>query len=164
MGMQTISLLPIYRWFEHSWMGVGVRSESYIFPIVECIHLLGMICLLGTIIVVDLRLLGVGLRQQSVSKVASTLAPVTWFGLATMLITGVLLFSSEAMRCYANVAFSYKMVFLFLAILVHLTVYQWITRLDDARIGNVTGKIIALVSLALWFGVASAGRAIAFVS
>lgn len=159
-----MALLSIYRWFEHSWMGVGVRSESYIFPIVECVHLLGMICLLGTIIVVDLRLLGLGLRHQPVAKVASALAPVTWLGLATMLVTGVLLFSSEAMRCYANVAFSYKMVFLFLAILVHLTAYQWVTRLDDGRIGRITGKVIALVSLALWFGVASAGRAIAFVS
>lgn len=161
--MSVVSLLPVYRWFEHSAMGVAVRGSAYAFPVVECVHLLGMVCVLGPILVVDLRLLGLGLRKQAVARVASALAPVMWAGLGTMIASGILLFSSEAIRCYANVAFSYKMVFLLLALILHLTGYRWLTRREDARIGPISGRLVACLSLASWFGVAICGRMIAFV-
>lgn len=155
-------LLPLFRWFDASAIGAGIRSSTYVFPVVECFHLMGMVLLLGTLVVVDLRLLGFGLRHQSISRVAAALAPVTWIGLGTMIVTGLLLFLSEALKCYGNAAFPYKMFFLFLGLIVYFTIHRSITKKDDAQIGPIRGRLVAVVSLCLWFGVALAGRAIGF--
>lgn len=155
--------IGLFQWFENSWMGAGIRSSTYAFALLECFHLFGMVCLLGSLVAVDLRLLGFGMKRLPVAKVASALAPVTWIGMATMIVTGTMLFSSEAMKCYQNSAFPWKMIFLALGLLTYFTIHRYVTKLDDARIGPVWGKLVGAVSLALWFGVALAGRAIAFV-
>ena len=88
---------------------------------------------------------------------------MTWIGLITMLVTGIALFLSEALKCYVIAAFPYKMLFLFLGILVYVTIHRSITKRADDKIGPIWGRVVAVVSLCLWFGVALAGRAIGFV-
>jgi hypothetical protein len=114
-------------------------------------------------VVIDLRLLGLGMRRQSISRVAAALSPVSLLGLITMLVTGTLLFLSEAVKCYGNAGFHMKMYCLFPGLIVYFTVHRWITKRDDAQIGPIWGKVVAVVSLGLWFGVALGGRAIGFV-
>jgi hypothetical protein len=154
--------LGIFQWFEHSGVGVWIRASTYAFAVIECFHLLGLVCLLGSMIAIDLRLLGFGLTKQPAAKVAAALSPVTLVGLGTMIVTGLLLFSSEAMKCYDNAAFPWKMACFFSGIIIYLTLHRRITKLDDAKIG-IGAKAVAALSLMLWFGVAVAGRAIAFV-
>jgi len=158
-----MNVMGIFQWFENSGIGTSIRASTYDFAILECFHLLGMVCLLGSLFAIDLRLMGLGMTRQPVAKVAASLAPVTWIGLCTMIVTGLLLFSSEAMKCYENAAFPWKMGCLFSGLLLYFTLHRWVSRLDDARIGPVWGKVVGALSLALWFGVALAGRAIAFV-
>ncbi len=62
---------PLFRWFDATWIGSSIRASTYAFPIIECVHLLGMVLLLGTIVVIDLLLLGLGMRRQPVSRLAA---------------------------------------------------------------------------------------------
>ncbi len=152
-----------FEWCDASWLGAAVRATTWGFALIECFHLLGMVCLLGSLLVVDLRLMGLGLRDQPVARVAKALEPVTLIGLATMVLSGALLFTSEAVKVYDNEAFPWKMLFLALGSITWFTIHRQVTRLDDDRIGPIRGKLLGGLSLALWFGVALAGRAIAFV-
>jgi hypothetical protein len=158
-----MSFFPFFQWCDASWLGAAVRSSTWAFALIECFHLLGMVCLLGSLVVVDFRLLGLGMRRQPVALVASALEPVTLIGLAAMVLSGIMLFSSEAVKCYQNAAFPWKMLFLFLGLITWFTMHRRVTRMDDERIGPVRGKLLGGLSLILWFGVALAGRAIAYV-
>lgn len=117
--MQT--LLPLFQWCDNTTIGQTIRDSRVLFPIIESLHLFALTLLLGTIIVLNLRLLGAGLRRQPVAR---SLAPLTLQGLLVMLITGVLLFCSEAMKCYENPPFLIKMVTLPVAIVFHWTVFR----------------------------------------
>jgi hypothetical protein len=156
-----MSLLPLFRWFDGCWLGSTIRASTNLFPIIEFIHLLGLVTLLGSLVVVDMRLLGIGLRRQPVSRVAAELAPVTLGGIIVMLISGSLLFLAEAIKCYQNDAFWVKMEFLAAAILFYATIHRKVTGMDKPR--PILGALTALLSLTLWFCVGWAGRAIAFV-
>jgi hypothetical protein len=158
-----MSLLPFFQWCDASWLAAAIRSSTWAFALIECFHLLGMVCLLGSLVVVDLRLLGFGMRREPVARLAAALDPVTLIGLAAMVVSGILLFSSEAIKCYDNAAFPWKMLFLFLGLITWFTIHRRVTRMDDERIGPVRGKLLGGLSLILWFGVALAGRAIAYV-
>lgn len=156
-----MSLLPFFRWFQMLRVGVAIRASTYWFPAIEVVHLFGLVLLLGPILVVDLGLLGLGMRRQAISRVARAVAPVIWSGMTIMLATGALLLSAEAMKCYENPAFWYKMYFLAGALLFHSTIYRWVTSSDSPE--RISSTITGLLSLALWFGVALAGRVIAFL-
>ena len=125
-------------------------------PVVESIHLIGVTLLLGTIAIVDLRLLGLGLRHLKISAVAEAMEPWTLAGMVTVGITGPLLFAWDSTRYLKNPAFMVKMVLLAAALGVHFTVHRQVVR-DEAR----RGKFAAMLSLLLWSSVLLAGRAIA---
>ena len=82
--------------------------------------------------------------------------------LGLVLVTGALMFSSEAMKCFQSGPFRLKMGFLFVAIIIHFTLYRKLTRADDGRFNSLSEKLTAILALTLWFGVGIAGRAIAF--
>jgi hypothetical protein len=121
---------------------------------------LGM--LIGTLVIVDLRLLGFGMRRQTVSQLAGSLGPWTLLGVASMIITGVPLFISEAVKLSASSPFFYKMIFLTCAVTLHFTLHRKVTA-STASEGSGLGKLAACLSLMCWLGVALAGRAIAFL-
>jgi hypothetical protein len=153
---------PVFQWCDATWIGVAIRDSTWIFALVEILHLLGLTLLLGSLVVLDLRLLGLGMRRQTVSQLASELAPWIRGGLAGMVVTGVPLFLSEAMKCYGSPPFAIKMQLLSLAIASHLVIFRQALKLDDsARLPRWT-RPAACISLALWFGVGLAGRAIGF--
>jgi len=156
--MQT--LLPFFQWCNETAIGVAIRNSRVLFPIIESIHLLALTVLLGTIVVLDLRLMGAGLRRQPVPFVARSLGPLTFWSLLAMLVTGFMLFASEALKSYASPPFRVKMVLLALAVLFHWTVFRG--AVNSATLGRIRSVATALVSMTLWFGVAMAGRAIGF--
>jgi hypothetical protein len=155
------ALLPFFEWCDATAVGQTIRNSRFLFPIIECLHLFALTVLLGTVIVLNLRLVGVGLRTQPLPLLTRSLAPFTFRSLLAMLITGSLLFCSEAMKCYASPPFMVKMATLFLAIVFHWTVFRptMDTPVEPGRTRRFT---TAMVSMILWFGVAVAGRAIGF--
>src|SRR5271168_1790567 len=96
------TLLPFFEWCDGTAVGQAIRNSRVLFPIVECLHLFALTVLLGTVIALNLRLAGAGLRTQPLSSVARSLAPLTSWSLVGMLVTGSLLFCSEALKCYAS--------------------------------------------------------------
>jgi Family of unknown function (DUF6644) len=154
-------LAPIFHWADHSWLSLEIRASTWQFAIIEMIHLLGLTVLLGSLMVLDLRLFGFGMRKQPVSQLAKDLTAWTWIGLVTILGSGVLLFFGEPMKLFGSPSFHVKMLLLFLAIVFQFTLFRKVTTNDSASPG--LDKVAGVLSLFLWFGVGLAGRAIGFL-
>ena len=116
----------------------------------------------GAVLVVDLRLLGFGLRRQSAAQVAEDAQPRLIGSLLLMIVTGVLLFLSEAIKCYYHLAFWMKMGSLLLAIIFIFTIQRRVTLADANGVRPVWNKVVAFVSIILWSGVGIGGRWIGF--
>jgi hypothetical protein len=157
-----MSVLHFFAWCEHSAVGGAIRSSNWLFPVIEAFHLLGLAVIGGAVLVVDLRLFGIGLRRQPVAQLARDAQPWLIASLMVMIATGILMFMSEAIKCYYHPAFWVKMTSLFLAIVFTFTVHKKVVMEDEARMGPLWSKLVALVSVALWSGVGIGGRWIGF--
>ena len=115
--------------------------------------------LLGTILVVDVALLGIGMRRQPVWRVAGELQPYTRTGLAVMLVTGPILLTGEAITLYCDLAFWAKLGFVTLAIAFYFTAHRKATS-DNSTLSPKQAKSIAAISLALWFCAGLAAKSI----
>jgi hypothetical protein len=134
--------------------------QSLLFPVIQSVHIIGLTVLVGTVCLVDLRLLGIGMRREAIGELASRLAPWTSGGLITVLITGPLLFGSDLTRYLNNPAFVVKMLLLAIALAGHFTLHRSVVR-EGAPLKTPTQKMAAVLSLMLWSSVVLAGRAIA---
>jgi hypothetical protein len=157
-----MSLLGFFQWCEQSGIGEAIRRSAWLFPLIEAIHLLGLGLIGGAVLVVDMRLLGLGLRRQPLAQLTREAQPWLIGSLALMLISGGLLFLSEAIKCYYHGAFWFKMSSLFLAIVFTFTVQRKVTMANETHMRPLWGKVVALVSIALWSGVGIGGRWIGF--
>jgi hypothetical protein len=137
-----------------------LNASELIFPALEVCHILGFTVTLGTIALVDFRVLGLGMRRQQIPDLARDLAAWTLAGLVTVLLSGPLLFSSDPDMYYLNRSFQWKMVCLLGAIVFNYTVHRKAMRSSKATVSN---KLVACVSLALWAGVVAGGIFIGFV-
>jgi hypothetical protein len=138
-----------------------LNESALSFPILECFHIVGFAMAVGTIALVDFRLLGFGLRRQTAAELAKALAPWTLFGLILVLLSGPMLFSSDPDMYYLNRAFQIKMVLLLLAIVFHYTIRRKLLRGELSPDRNK--PVVACISLALWTSVIFAGIFIGFV-
>lgn len=154
-------MYSLFQWLDTLPVSRFIRGSTFMFPAIEVVHLFGLVMLLGTLVIVNARLLGYGMRRQKVSQVWNGVWPWMHTGLVTMVITGIALFISEALKCYSNPAFWYKMGFLVAALLFHFSAYRKVASSDSIRLGLT--RLAGIASLLLWFGVGLAGRAIAFV-
>jgi hypothetical protein len=157
-----LSLLPFFEWCEATAVGDAIRSSAWLFPVIESVHLIALALLGGALLVVDLRLLGLGLRRQPVAELARDVQPWVIGALAVMIATGIPLFLSESIKCYYSPAFWVKMTTLPLAIAFTFTVRRNVAMRDDRRIGRVRSALVGVASLGLWLIVGAGGRWIGF--
>jgi hypothetical protein len=161
-----MSLLEIAQAVEASPFGAGIRESRYGFPGLIFVHLCGLLITVGTISIWDLRLLGMGLRSTPVSRVGKALLPWTWSGFVLMLVSGSALVCVEAGRLYPNTAFRIKLALLVLAFInmlsFHLTIYRSVARWERDAILPMRARVAGAISLALWFSLLTAGRAIGY--
>jgi hypothetical protein len=157
-----MSLLPLFQWCYQTPIGEGIRNSTWLFPIIEAFHLLGLGLTAGAVLIVDLRLLGVGLRRQPVAQLAAGAQPWLLGSLTLMFASGFPLFLSEAVKCYYSFPFWVKMTSLFLVLLFTFTVRRRVIRTGLSSDRPLLGRFAALISLGLWFGVAWGGRWIGF--
>jgi hypothetical protein len=157
-----MSLLPFFQWCYQTAIGEAIRDSTWLFPVIEACHLLGLGLTIGAVLIVDLRLLGVGLTRAPVGQLAAAAQPWLLGSLALMFSSGIPLFLSEAEKCYYSLPFWVKMTSLFLVLVFTFTVRRHVTRtgLPDKR--PALGRWTAVTSLVLWFGVAWGGRWIGF--
>jgi uncharacterized protein DUF6644 len=153
-------LLAFFKWCEASVFGTTISGSVYLFPVIEAVHLLALAVIGGAVLIVDMRLWGLGLNGQPVARVAKDAEPWLIWSLIIMLVTGFLLMTSEAMRCYYNGAFWLKMWSLLFAMIFTFTVRRKV--LHNETTPPTKAKVVGLISLVLWTGVGVGGRGIGF--
>jgi len=157
-----MSLQQIWEWSYSSKAVDVLRNAKYAIPVIQSFHLFGLTLVLGTTVVFNLRLLGLGVRKISMQAITNQLWRLAVGGLLLSVATGILVFIPDPARYAANTAFKTKLVILVLAILFHFTVFRKVVR-ANAPPQFRRAALIAAVSLTLWFCVGWAGRAIAFL-
>jgi Family of unknown function (DUF6644) len=158
--MIAISLLPAFEWMENSPVGQTIRHSATLIAVLESIHLIGLTLLLGSILMVDLSVLGLGIGRSPASRIAKELRAWTRAGLVIMLTSGPLILSSEAVRCYESPAFWAKMALLAVALTFHFTLHKKVVS-EESPAPQRRAKWTACWSLVFWTSVALAGKAIA---
>jgi uncharacterized membrane protein SirB2 len=157
-------LLAFCHWCNGSFFGHGIRDSVWLFPFVEIFHLIALGLLGGTVLLVNLSLLGVRFRGEPVAPLAREVRPWMVGSIAVMLVSGFLLFSTEAVKMYGNWAFQFKMSCLLLALVFTFTVHRRVTLSEEGRVAPFWRALVAVVSILLWAGVALGGRAIGYVT
>jgi len=153
-----MSLLSLFQWAAHAPAFAVMRDSKWGFAVVEMVHLLALAGLGGTVLVVDLGILGVGLRSVPASRVARDLSP--WFlgSLILAVLSGLLLVSAEAMKCYYHPAFRIKMLLFAAAVGFYFTLHRRLIAAPRDHAPSAWTRFAAVTSLLLWFSVGLAGR------
>jgi hypothetical protein len=147
-------------------LAVFIAESDWAFPAIESAHVIALALVIGTIAIVDLRLLGVASARRSYTELSAEVLPCTWAAFAVAVITGTLMFTSQPVKYFENTAFRIKILLLLLAG-VNMLVFQLVTSRDVARWDRaattpLAGKIAATLSLAFWIAVVFFGRRIGF--
>jgi hypothetical protein len=129
-----MSVLSFFSWCENTSLGEAIRASRWLFPAIESVHLLALAVIGGAVLVMNLRLLGFGIKRQPAAQLWRDTWPWLMGSLTVMLISGMLLF----------------------------TVMRKIALADPGRVGPAWGKVAALISLLLWSTVGVCGRWIGF--
>ena len=161
-----MSLLAFCEWLAATGGSIALHESLYMYPSVASSHVLALTLFVGFAVILDLRLLGLILKQVPVSQVVDRLLPWTVAGFIVMNITGVLLFYAIPIRTYHSIFFRAKVIFLVLAglnvWLFHSRIYQRIAEWDHAIITPRAARRAGVASLILWGAIIIAGRMIAY--
>ena len=135
-------------------------------PIIQSVHILGIAVVMGSIVMLDLRILGFAVPSQQLPEMARRVMPWLWCALASNLFSGSFFVFARPLRYFNNPIFGWKASFLFSAIAVTLLIHWWSRQRDFVNASGAAAlkvKAAALLSLGLWIMVAMAGRWIAYV-
>lgn len=155
--------MSLHSWFialGHSSLGHAMQTSKWDFALVEMVHLIALALLGGSLLVVDLRLLGVILKGESAIAIGRDLGRILLASLVVMILTGIALLSEEAGKCYFSPAFRWKMALLTAAVLFYFTLHRRALQRTERGTPTYWSRVAAIVSLSLWLGVGVAGRAI----
>jgi len=155
------SWIVFFEWCEATAPGRWVRESIWAFGVIEAVHLTALCVMGGALILVDLRMLGFGMKDQEIGELARHVRPWLVAGVALMLSTGVLLFLSEAIKCFYNTSFWVKMTTLPFALLFTFAVRERRSLIEGLQTSGKS-RVLGSVSMVLWFTVAAAGRWIGF--
>jgi hypothetical protein len=161
-----MSLRP---WFQavNDWpSSVAIRESVNGYPALLTVHVISMCLFAGLIIMMDLRLLGVGNLRTPFSQVQKRLFPGQMLGLAVSSVSGLVLVYGQPVRFYGNIFFWTKAMMMVLAavnaLAFHLSTYHSVAAWDSDAVMPFGAKLAAAFSLALWAGVVICGRLIAY--
>jgi hypothetical protein len=154
-------------WLEGTSPAIAISESSWLFPGIESIHVLAITMVVGSITMVDLRLLDLNLRERPAGELIAEVLPWTWISFVVAVCSGAMLFASNASHYWGTVPFRAKMLLLALAglnmLVFHATVYRSVEVWDRRRQTPRAAKVCGGISLALWIGVVTLGRWIGFV-
>jgi hypothetical protein len=157
-----MSVLEFCQWIQYSEPLIAMRASPWVFPVIATIHLMGLAMIGGAVLLVDLRLLGLGLRSQPVSLLAREADRWLRLGLLVMVSTGILLFMCFATKYYFLTFFWVKMAALIAVVAITFSIRRRIVMAEEAPGRRVSQRAVALVSICLWTVVALGGRYIGF--
>lgn len=153
-------LYALFEWLDTTSAGDWIRQSIWTFPVVQCIHLLGLATLGGSVLLVDMRLLGLGLRGQDAAALMRAALPWQAGAIGVMVVSGTFMAMAEAMRLYYTPSFWVKMIALCAVLLFTFAIRNPLIARGHGR--SAVGAVIGLVSIGLWVTVAAAGRWIGF--
>lgn len=157
-----MSLVDAVHWINETNFSQYLRESEVAFPLTEAIHLIGLGISVGTIVWVDLRLMGKVMRDVRVSEVVSRLEPWAVGGFTVMFVSGVFLFLGKPDNYYSTMAFKLKMLLLPLAgvnvLVFHRSVFRNIADWDERAIPPWQGRMVGAVSISLWLAIIVLGR------
>lgn len=155
-----MSLHAAFMALANSPLGHAMQRSKWDFALVEMLHLLALALLGGSVLIVDLRLLGLILKGESAPAIGRDLSRLLLGSLTVMVLSGIAMVSEEAGKCYYSPAFRCKMALLAAAIAFYFTLHRRALLRTGAGAPTPGARIAAIVSLTLWLGVGIAGRAI----
>jgi Family of unknown function (DUF6644) len=159
-------LYALCYWIGNTAVGRAVHDSNWMFPVIETVHLFGIVVLVGAASVLDLRLMGLAFKDYTVSSLARRFLPWIWGGFAVMLLTGTLLFSSEAVKMYRSDVFRAKMLMIAAAgvnaLVFHFLAYRSVGKWENDPVAPLSARLAGVLSMLLWFGIVGAGRWIAY--
>src|SRR4030088_1325747 len=166
MGTFPVELDRALAWLQTTTVATAISENEILFPWIESVHVLAIVLVVGTISIVDLRLLGVASLDRTVRRLMSDVLPYTWGAFAVAAVTGSLMFSSDAVHYAHNFFFRGKLILLALAGL-NMAIFHLVGIGDVERWGAtgptpVAAKAAAGVSLLVWIAVVAFGRGIGF--
>ena len=157
---------PLLQWLYDSPVGTAIRENGTLFPWIESVHVLSITLVVGSIFIVDLRLLGIASKGRAVSRLTGEVLPFTWIVFVLAAITGGLLFSSNAVKYAHNSFFLAKMSLLIVAFLnmmvFHVITSRGIEHWDESPHPPARARWAGGVSMALWIAIIVCGRWIGF--
>jgi uncharacterized protein DUF6644 len=145
-------LQPYFQAMNDSAVAKFISESLWIYPLDQAIHLVFLALFAGSILILDIRLLGFGMREQSVAKVARDSAPWVIIGFLGLVATGIPQLIQNAMREYYSEFFWIKMYVLPVALIYTFTVRRKVAQAEDGRVSPGVQKIVGLVSILLWIG------------
>lgn len=152
-------------WLESCGFATAIAESAWAFPIIETVHVFALCLVVGSISMIDLRLLGVSRRHRPVRELIGSVLPWTWGAFTIAALAGLLLFSSKASQYLVNPFFRLKIVLLAFAAL-NMLIFHFITARTianwDQGAPPVAARAAGAVSLVLWMAVVAAGRWMGF--
>jgi len=149
-----------------SGLGLWIAGSTWVYPLLEIVHVVGLGLLFGPIVLLDLRILGIG-RELPLGALGRTVLPCVWTGFFLNATSGVLLFVSNAAELAANTPFRIKIVLIALAglnvLVLHRRTYARAVSLATGARAPNAARAAATASICLWLGVIAAGRMIAYI-
>jgi hypothetical protein len=166
-----MSLSSVLLAMEHTSLAAAMRGESggeWLFPIVETLHVISLAMVFGSIVMVDLRLVGAASRNSRVSMLSREVLPYTWGAFICAIATGTLLFMSKAHVYFHNLQFQLKFLCMLLAgvnmLVFHFGAYRHVREWDERHPPPRAAQIAGALSITLWIGVIFFGRWIGFTT
>jgi hypothetical protein len=147
-------------------IATAIREGETLFPWIECVHVLALTLVIGSIAIVDLRLLGLASRDRGVAQTTASVLPVTWTAFVFAAITGGLLFASNATTYAHNFSFQAKIALIALAginmAVYHLFLNGGVAMWQTPALTPLRARLVGGLSLCLWIAIAAFGRWIGF--
>jgi len=162
-----MTLHELFAGLEATPVGTAIRESTWLFPTIETVHVFAITLVLGSIAIVDLRLLNLASRNRSITELTREVLPWTWAAFILAALSGGLLFTSSAVKYTQNMPFKAKMLLMLVAganmLVFQFGTYRSVSGWDRGT--TPTGaRLAGALSLALWFTVMSLGRWIGFTT
>ena len=155
-------------WLEQSSLGVAIAESDWLFPTIETVHVIAIAFVVGSIIALDLRILGLAWKKRPVTEVAADVLPLTWICFVIAVIAGTLMFVSAARKYAYDLPFQLKMTFLVLAgvnmAIFHTFTYTTVEAWNHQTITPRGARIAAALSLLFWISIVGCGRLVGFTT
>jgi uncharacterized membrane protein len=164
--MRAMSIIEFMHWVEKTPVAIMVSQSAFGFNALDMLHVAAISMVFGMIALLDLRLVGVALKDYSVTELSRQVLPWTWAAFAIAAVTGVLMFTGQAAKYAVNFAFLSKIALMVLAaanmLAFHFITYRGVAKWDRDAAVPLAAKFAGTISLLCWLAIVISGRFTAY--